>query len=104
MVINFRELWIRKDREEYFLGGVIVTCVIASFLSVYWHFSDRIPLKELDKGREKQFYGARPAPGRSSGVSPYLYPGATGRQTTTFYRLGEETVPMVPELEFNTEP
>lgn len=104
MAIYFRELWMRKDREEYFLGGVIVTCVIASFLSVYWHFSDRIPLKKLDEPRGKTFYGARPAPGRSGGFSPYLHPGAVGKQTTVFYRLGEETVPMVPELEFNTEP
>lgn len=103
-MIDFKELWIRKDREEYFLGGVIITCVIASFLSVYWHFSDRIPPKKFDKGREKQFYGARPAPRHPSGFSPYLYPGATGRQTTTFYRLGEETIMAVPEPEFNTEP
>ncbi len=101
--MGIKELWIRKDREEYFLGGVIITCVIASFLSVYWHFSDRVPPKELDKGREKQFYGDRPAPRLPSSFSPYLHQGATGKRTTAFYRLGEETVTTVPELEFNTE-
>lgn len=101
-MIDFRALWIRKDREEYFLGGVIVACVIASFISVYWHFSDRVPLKELARGREKLFQGSRPSPKRS-GFSPYLHSGATGR-TTTFYRVGKDTILKVPAPEFNTEP
>ena len=100
---DFRALWIRKDREEYFLGGVIVACAIASFISVYWHFSDRVPLKELARDREKPFQGSRPSPKRSSGFSPYLHSGATGR-TTAFYRLSEDTVPRVPAPAFNIEP
>ncbi len=38
--------WIRKDREQYFLSGVIITSVIAAFTASYWHFSDRINLTE----------------------------------------------------------
>ena len=41
--------WIRKDREKYLFGGVIVTCMIASAVSSYWHFSDRLQIKKSIK-------------------------------------------------------
>ena len=44
-MIPLRKFWIRKDREQYFLSGVIVTCVIGGFVSSYWHFSDRLSAK-----------------------------------------------------------
>lgn len=72
-MIPLRKYWIRKDRERYFLIGVIVNCVIASFVSSYWHFSDRITAPpnirlhaqdisrklESKKLKEAQFYEPR---------------------------------------------
>lgn len=41
-----RRFWIRKDRENYFLGGVIIACCIGGFVSSYWHFTDRITVRQ----------------------------------------------------------
>ncbi len=41
-----RRFWIRKDREEYFLSGVILACTIGGFVSSYWHFTDRITVRQ----------------------------------------------------------
>jgi hypothetical protein len=80
--MNFRKrFWIRGDREPYFLSGVIMTCFIAGFVSVYWHFSDRLAVKrnikiyqrdiskkqESQKLKESQFY----SPKSQSGARQY---------------------------------
>ncbi len=91
-----RKFWIRKDREQYFLCGVIVTCVISGFVSSYWHFSDRIQVKsnitlhqrkiskaqESRKLKEAQLY------------APRFQVGAT-----QYYKLEEKgTLPVIPDL------
>ena len=93
---SIRKFWIRKDREQYFLSGVIVTCVIAGFVSSYWHFSDRLAVKpniklhlrkisktqEIQKLKEGQFY------------DPKFQIGAT-----QYYKLeGQNTLPKIPDL------
>lgn len=91
-----RKYWIRKDREQYFLGGVIFTCFIAGFVSTNWHFSDRLAVKsnitinqrkiskkqESQKLKESQFY------------APALKAGAT-----KYYKLEEKLdLPQIPDL------
>ena len=44
-MIFTRKSWIRRDREQYFLNGFILASVVASFISSYWHFLDRIVSK-----------------------------------------------------------
>ena len=88
-----RRFWIRKDREQYLLSGVIITCVIGGFVSSYWHFSDRIqirkdiriktsaPKETMQRLKEVQF------------SPPKMKVGAT-----RYYRLDSETKPIVPKL------
>ena len=85
--------WIRKDREQYLLIGVIIACVIGSFVSSYWHFSDRIqirknikikssePEKTMQRLKEVQF------------TQQKMKVGAT-----QYYKLDSETRPIVPKL------
>lgn len=43
---KFREkYWIRKDREDLFFTGFMLTCMIASVVTTYWHYFDMIELK-----------------------------------------------------------
>ncbi len=88
-------LWIRKDREAYFLPGVLVAAVIGGFVSSYWHFTDIIsirpaikrahdapPPKSAERIREAQFYTAPPV------------------STTRYYQV-EEHLPQIPDLPEN---
>jgi hypothetical protein len=92
--VNLRRFWVRKDREQYLLSGVIITCAIGGFVSSYWHFTDRMsvrrnisikktltPEKERGKLRETQY------------APPRLSVGAT-----RYYRLDEGIIPAMPEL------
>jgi hypothetical protein len=92
--VDIRKFWIRKDRESYFLNGVIITCAIASFVSSYWHFEDRLTVKkridiktqaptevQQKKLREVQY------------ISGKMNIGAT-----RYYQLDDETRPSVPKL------
>ena len=97
-----QKFWIRKDRVQYVLIGLIATCVIGSIVSSYWHFSDRLPIKtgvtlqqrkitktqESRKLREAQFYAPKPRTG-----------------ATQYYKLEEKsTLPKIPDLpEVNDE-
>ncbi|MEF3279879.1 MAG: hypothetical protein K6357_02795 [Elusimicrobiota bacterium] len=45
-VKKFREkYWIRKDREDFFFTGFMITCLVASVVTTYWHYFDMIELK-----------------------------------------------------------
>lgn len=92
--MNWRAFWIRRDREAYFLSGVIITCTIGGFVSSYWHFSDRITVRknitinaqqvkeaEQRKLRDMQYTPSKPRAGN-----------------TQYYEMGEETAPSVPRL------
>ena len=91
-----RKLWISREREDYFLRGLIVTCVIGGFVSTYWYSSDRMAVKaniklhlrkisktqESQKLKESQFY------------APQFHVG-----TTQYYKLEEENaLPKIPDL------
>ncbi len=89
-----RRFWIRKDRENYFLGGVIIACTIGGFVSSYWHFTDRMSVRqniklktsltreqELKKLREVQYTPVKLKVGNKQ-----------------YYKLDEATEPSVPEL------
>ena len=99
-MMSLRKFWIRPDREEYFLCGVMVTCVIGGFVSSYWHFSDRMAVRpnikihqqkiskaqESQKLKEAQFY------------APKFRVGAT--QYYTLEEKGTLTkIPALPEVD-----
>jgi hypothetical protein len=92
--VGIRRFWIRKDRENYFLNGVTITCVIGAFVSSYWHFSDRLAVKrdikitrhltrqqEQKKLRDVQYT-----------------PASLSTGNTRYYKLDEGTAPLVPKL------
>lgn len=92
--MSARRFWIRSDRSSYFLSGVIIACAIGSFVSSYWHFQDRISVRqkiklkssltkeaEIKKLRDTQFAPSRQRSG-----------------TTTYYRMEEDTLPAMPRL------
>lgn len=99
MKIDFkliRKFWIRKDREQYFLSGVIVTCVIAGFVSSYWHFSDRIMVKQKIQIHQKAISKAAEFQKlKEVGYfAPKLQVGAT-----TYYKMEEKSsLPAIPDL------
>ena len=91
-----RKFWIRKDREQYFLSGVIMTCVIAGFASSYWHFSDRMAVKQNISIRQPKITKAQEFQKlREAGYfEPKLQVGAT-----QYYKLEEKsTLPVIPDL------
>lgn len=91
-----RKFWMRRDREQYFLSGVIVTCAIAGFVSSYWHFSDRISVKRNIKIHQRRI--SKTAEFRKlkevGYFAPKLQVGAT-----RYYQLEEKsTLPVIPDL------
>lgn len=92
--MSARKFWIRKDRESYFLTGVIIACTVGGFVSSYWHFTDRITVRqnihikktEPNKVRQSKLREMQYTPGK-------LRPGAT-----QYYRLDEDSRPSVPKL------
>ncbi|KAF0126243.1 MAG: hypothetical protein FD189_979 [Elusimicrobia bacterium] len=89
---NRARFWIRKDRESYFLPGVLLAAVIGGFVSSYWHFTDIL--------------STRPAIRRSATAPPsksgerirdtQLYT-APAVSTTRYYQV-EEHLPRIPDL------
>lgn len=90
--MNIRDLWIRKDREQYFLSGVIITCVIGAFVSSYWHFTDRISVR-----RDIKINKWRTPEDRLRTLKEVQYtPARLKVGATQYYRLEEDTAPSVP--------
>lgn len=92
MKFDRARFWIRKDREFYFLPGVLLASVIGGFVSSYWHFTDIIsvrpaikrahdapPPKSAERIKETQFY-----------TSPAV-------STTRYYQV-EDHLPDIPDL------
>ncbi|PJA13759.1 MAG: hypothetical protein COX65_06650 [Elusimicrobia bacterium CG_4_10_14_0_2_um_filter_56_8] len=92
--MNIQNLWIRKDREQYFLTGVIIACAIGGFVSSYWHFTDRITVrqnikiikKETTKPQQRKLRDLQYTPARRR----------VGKKQ--YYKLDEDTKPSVPKL------
>ncbi len=95
--MNFRRFWIRKDREEYFLSGVIIACTIGGFVSSYWHFTDRIAVHQNIKIKE----WLTPEAEQKQLKDIQYTPSKLRAGTTQYYRLGSETAPAVPKLGAN---
>lgn len=88
------KFWIRKDRNNYFLGGVIIACTIGGFVSSYWHYTDRISVRrniklktritqeqEMKQLRDVQYTPSKQRVGNKQ-----------------YYQVGDETKPSVPRL------
>lgn len=92
-----RRFWIRKDREGYFLGGVIIACTIGGFVSSYWHFSDRITVRQNIKIKAQL---SPEAEKRKLRDNQYV-PSKLRVGGTQYYRMDDETIPSVPKLDDN---
>lgn len=90
-----RRFWIRKDREDYFLGGVIVACTIGGFVSSYWHFSDRITVRQNIKIKATEI--KEPQQRKLRDVQ--FTPSKLRVGSTQYYRMDGDTGPAVPKLE-----
>jgi len=88
-----RKFWIRKDRERYLFGGVIITCIIGGFVSSYWHFSDRIQIKKNIK-----INSSAPEKTMQRLKEVQFSPQKLKVGATQYYRLDSETKPIVPKL------
>lgn len=88
------KFWIRQDRTTYFLAGVVIACSIGGFVSSYWHFQDRISVRQKIKLKSNLTKEAEIKKLRDTQLSPArLRPGAT-----SYYRMEEETLPAMPRL------
>ncbi len=89
--MNERKYWIRKEREPYLLLGVIITCIAASLVSAFWHFSDRTTIK-----RDVRI-GVKVSKKRQQGLRDLQFTTQKMRAgTTSYYSLGGEAKPFVP--------
>lgn len=91
--MNIRKYWIRKDREESFLFGVIAVCIVAGFVTPRWSRADRMSVRpeikmqfeKLSKERQKTLLKEVPI-------------SQSKKDDKKYYRVGEETTPVVPKL------
>lgn len=94
-----RRFWIRRDREDYFLGGVIIACTIGGFVSSYWHFTDRITVRQNIKITSKM----APETEQRKLRDTQFTPAKLRVGTTRYYRMEGEGGTSVPELEDDGE-
>lgn len=90
-----RRFWIRKDREDYFLGGVVIACTIGGFVSSYWHFSDRITVRQNIKIKATEI--KEPQQRKLRDVQ--FTPAKLRAGSTQYYRMDDDTLPAVPKLD-----
>ncbi|OGR76139.1 MAG: hypothetical protein A2X32_02600 [Elusimicrobia bacterium GWC2_64_44] len=90
-----RRFWIRKDREDYFLGGVVIACTIGGFVSSYWHFSDRITVRQNIKIKATEI--KEPQQRKLRDVQ--FTPSKLRVGSTQYYRMDDDTIPAMPKLE-----
>ncbi|MBI4655791.1 MAG: hypothetical protein HY746_03475 [Elusimicrobia bacterium] len=91
--MNLSKFWIRKEREPYFLSGVIAASVIAGVVNTYWIFADRLAVKpkvEITKelSREKELKATKEVD---------LYYSKLKSGATSFYSAGDGSRPVVPK-------
>lgn len=92
--MDIRKFWIRKDREAYFLNGVIITCVIGAFISSYWHFADRLAVKRNIKITRQVSMDQEQKRLKEVQYTPMKL--SVG--TTRYYKLDDTTKPVMPKL------
>jgi len=81
--------WIRKDREQYLLIGVMIACMIGTIVSSYWHFSDRIKVKKNIRIKASAQKGTKEV---------QFSPQTMTAGATRYYKLDSGIKPMVPKL------
>ncbi|MGD9643448.1 MAG: hypothetical protein AB7V08_11995 [Elusimicrobiales bacterium] len=92
--MSARRFWIRQDRATYFLAGVVIACTIGGFVSSYWHFQDRVSVRQKIKLKSNLTKEAEIKKLRDTQLSPSrLRSGAT-----RYYRMEEDTLPAMPRL------
>ncbi|MCX5784925.1 MAG: hypothetical protein NTX59_04485 [Elusimicrobia bacterium] len=91
--MNTRRFWIRKDREQYLLSGVIITCVIGSFVSAYWHFSDRTQVK-----REIRVKASAPKETMKRLKEVQFSAQKLKIGNTSYYKIDSDTRHVIPKL------
>lgn len=94
-----RKFWIRRDREQYLLGGAIVTSIIASYVSAHWHFVDAVNTFKNIKTYTQE---ASKRPVKKMREVEYT-PAKMKAGSKQYYRMDNETVPSIPRLEENEE-
>ena len=92
--MSWRKFWIRKDREDYFLGGVIIACTIGGFVSSYWHFNDRITVRKEIKLKTRITQPAEQRKLRDTQFTPVK----RGTGSKQYYKLEDDSLPAVPKL------
>lgn len=92
--MNLRKYWIRRDRESYFLSGVIIACTISGFVSSYWHFSDRITVRREIKLKTRITQPAEQRKLRDTQFTPVK----RGTGEKKYYQLEDDTLPSMPKL------
>lgn len=90
--MNLRKFWIRRDREQYLLSGVIMTCAIGGFVSSYWHFSDRLNVRQNITIRKS----LTPEAERKKLKDLQYVTPKTG--AGKYYKMDDTTIPSVPKL------
>ena len=94
---NLGRFWIRKDREEYLLAGVMVASVIASYVSAHWHFTDT--LNALNSMRPT-LQGPAKNQGKKIREVEYITDKSRAGKTE-YYHMDSETTRAMPRLEEN---
>lgn len=94
-----RRFWIRRDRERYLLGGVIVTTIIASYVSAHWHFVDVVNMFKNIKTYNQE---ASKRPAKKLQEVEYN-PGKMKAGSKQYYRMDSQTAPAIPRLRENEE-
>jgi len=92
--VNLRTFWIRRDREQYFLSGIIITCAIGGFVSSYWHFTDRITVRQDIKIKK----WLTPEEEHKKLKEVQYTPVKLKSGATQYYRLENDSAPSVPKL------
>jgi len=97
--MSAHRFWIRSDREQYFLSGVIIACTIGGFVSSYWHFTDRISVRQNIKIKKW-----RTTEEAQKTLNELQYtPSKLKVGATQYYRLESDSPPAVPKLEENED-
>lgn len=96
---RLRALWIRKDRDQYLLAGVVASSIICGYVAGSWHADDRMnmlknitisapaqPPKETQEKDLGRLQDAEFIPAKKKVLKKY-------------YRMEDENEGAVPDLE-----
>ena len=92
--LNLRRFWIRRDREQFLLSGVIITSMIGTFVSNYWHFQDRVAVHRTIKINAQKSKDAQQKALKEVQFMPSrIKPGAK-----QYYKMDSGNGPAVPRM------